>query len=235
MALFFYSSTSNSAMKPIGFGYLSKQASAIGRRRGAGVLAILLAALSGGALRAADLTLAWDASSAPGVVGYRLYYGQESGSYTGTVEANGQTSAVVPGLSEGATYFFAVSAYTAEGVESPASTEISYTVPATGVPSNLVVESVDPDEIVLEEGPVQDDGTGLGITEVTHIPGGGYTFKVTAMLASRVTILGSDDLRLWSVLGDVPNPTGVLLVRDPDSLGKPHRFYRLQAVPVVTP
>jgi hypothetical protein len=108
-------------------------------------------------------------------------------------------------------------------------------VPSAGAPGTLLTQSVDPDAIVLEEGPIEGDGSGLAVTEPMHSPEGGYQFKVTAMLASRVTILGSDDLRAWEVLGDVPNPTGVLLVRDLESTGKRQRFYRFQAVPAATP
>ncbi len=84
------------------------------------------------AKEAASLHLAWDASNDPAVVGYRVYYGdssaKDSARYTKSVQVEGRLtcSAVISGLEDGKTYFFAVTAFTADGKESAYSPEITY-------------------------------------------------------------------------------------------------------------
>jgi hypothetical protein len=73
-----------------------------------------------------SVTVSWDASSDPGVVGYRLFYGRESRAYTNQVDVPGPM-AVASDLSEGETYYFAALAYNIDGLESELSAETSYT------------------------------------------------------------------------------------------------------------
>src|SRR6478735_3310764 len=81
---------------------------------------------------AGNVTLAWDASTDASVTGYRVYYGVGSANYTNSAAVGNVTSAVLANLADDATYYFAVTAYDAEGFESPFSNETSYTVPAGG-------------------------------------------------------------------------------------------------------
>src|SRR5208337_1766826 len=87
------------------------------------------------------LHLAWDASNDPAVVGYRVYYGdssaKDSARYTKSVQVEGRLtcSAVISGLKDGKTYFFAVTAFTADGKESAYSPEI--TCKALGAPAKM--------------------------------------------------------------------------------------------------
>lgn len=80
---------------------------------------------------AAQVNLAWDASTSTSVAGYNIYYGVASGSYTSKLSVGNQTSSTVTGLSEGKTYYFAVTARDASGKESARSNEISYNVPSS--------------------------------------------------------------------------------------------------------
>ena len=64
--------------------------------------------------------LAWTASATAGVVGYRIFYGLDSGNLTNTVDVGNVTSAIVAGLISGQTYFLAVVALTADGQSLPA-------------------------------------------------------------------------------------------------------------------
>src|SRR5262245_60910005 len=73
------------------------------------LLALLISlALSGNSL-AGQLKLTWDAVAT--ATGYRLHYGTTSGNYSSSIDAQSNTSVVVPGLTDGARYFFAVMAY----------------------------------------------------------------------------------------------------------------------------
>ena len=64
--------------------------------------------------------LAWTASATPGVIGYRILYGLDSGNLTNTVDVGNVTSAIVSGLISGQTYYLAVVALTAGGQSLPA-------------------------------------------------------------------------------------------------------------------
>ncbi len=101
----------------------------------------LAAAVS--AFATGSVTLAWMPSADASVVGYNLYYGGASGVYTNTIHAANTTNAIVSGLMDGATYYFAATAYDSSGVESPFSNEATYAVPfsnnttATNLPPTL--------------------------------------------------------------------------------------------------
>ena len=90
-----------------------------------------------------SVTLAWLPSPSPNAIGYKLYYGLSTGSYTTTVDVGNVTSNVVSALATGATYYFSATAYDATGNESPHCTEISYRTP-----SALSVTWANPADIV---------------------------------------------------------------------------------------
>jgi hypothetical protein len=70
-----------------------------------------------------SIKLAWNANPSQDVVGYVLYYGAVTGTYTNANDAGPTTNAVVSGLIDGVTYFFALTAYNALGLESDFSAE----------------------------------------------------------------------------------------------------------------
>lgn len=80
---------------------------------------------------AADVNLAWDHSPSDGVVGYRMYYGNASRTYTQHDAVPYQLTWTVTGLANG-TYYFAVTALDIDGNESDYSNEVSTTI---GTPS----------------------------------------------------------------------------------------------------
>lgn len=88
---------------------------------------------------AADLTVAWDPNSEPDLIGYRIYCGESSGTYTVNHDitstdpgARPATTCKFTSLEEGKKYYFAAVAYSENG-QSGYSQEISYTVPAAPV------------------------------------------------------------------------------------------------------
>ncbi|MFZ4536438.1 MAG: PKD domain-containing protein [Propionivibrio sp.] len=75
-------------------------------------------------------SLTWDANTEANLGGYRLYYGQISRSYTANVDIGNKTSYTVTNLSDGATYYFGVTAYdTTKTLESATSNEVTTTLP----------------------------------------------------------------------------------------------------------
>jgi len=78
---------------------------------------------------ASEATLEWDPNPEDYVAGYRVYVGVRSREYTVSFDVGNQTSRRMQSLEPGSTYYLAVTAYAAEGLESPFSDEVSYTVP----------------------------------------------------------------------------------------------------------
>jgi len=101
------------------------------------ILIYLVSLFAGGISRGGSVTVGWNPATDPAVVGYDVYYGLQSDTYT-TVLVTGTNDILnVTGLTDGATYYFAVTAYDAAGNESLFSGEIAYTVPA---PPTIAVE-----------------------------------------------------------------------------------------------
>jgi fibronectin type 3 domain-containing protein len=99
------------------------------------VLLSLITVLPAGHCLARDITLAWDANPEPDVAGYRIYYKANSSSLpldgTGAAEGGSpidvgnQATATLTGLPDGDIYYFAVTAYDTEGLESPISNVVA--------------------------------------------------------------------------------------------------------------
>ncbi len=106
--------------------------------------AVLGLLLAGTVPCAHGLTLAWDAVTNSATAGYRLYIGGASGSYTNMIDAGNHTNTTVSGLVSGGTYYFAVTDYTTDGLESDFSGEISYQVPASTNPPPPTVTLTSP-------------------------------------------------------------------------------------------
>ncbi len=89
---------------------------------------LLVLALAGSGF-SSQVTLAWDQSTDPQVVGYKLHYGTSSGEYSAVFDAGNQPAATLSGLQSGVPYFFAATAYDAYGNQSGYSAEVTYTLP----------------------------------------------------------------------------------------------------------
>ncbi|HWQ90110.1 MAG TPA: fibronectin type III domain-containing protein [Clostridia bacterium] len=84
--------------------------------------------------QASAVTLAWDLSTSTDVAGYRIYYGTSAGNYTEAVEVGNTNQATIESLEAGTVYYFAATAVTSSGLESPFSEEVAYTVPGAKSP-----------------------------------------------------------------------------------------------------
>ena len=77
-------------------------------------------------VQATQITLAWDSSTDPNIAGYKIYYGNASGSYSTVVDVGGQTTCMIANLSAGMAYYFAATEYDKSGQESGYSNEVRY-------------------------------------------------------------------------------------------------------------
>ena len=91
------------------------------------LLAFILFLVPGPEAHAAQVTLAWDAGTDPNIAGYKVYYGNASGSYLTVVDVGKQASCTIANLSTGMSYYFAATEYNSSGQESGYSNEAVYT------------------------------------------------------------------------------------------------------------
>jgi hypothetical protein len=80
---------------------------------------------------AQSVSLGWDPSPDPTVVGYAVHYGTHSGIYTSRVDAGTNTTIVIPRLLTGLPHYFVATAYDGMGNESIPSGEVMLTAPLT--------------------------------------------------------------------------------------------------------
>jgi hypothetical protein len=158
---------------------------------------LILAALSP-TVQAASVTLAWSPSPDPAVAGYNLYYGGTSGTCTNKLSVGLATSAVTSGLLVGVTYYFAATTYNAAGLESPLSSQVSYTVPA------------------------QPQGV-----QISTMLAGQFALTVTGTVGHTYDILATQDFKTWTVIGTVTvGAVGLLNFTDTNAASFSRRFYR---------
>lgn len=93
------------------------------------VVLLCVMALPASAPQCAQLTLQWDASTDPQVVGYQIHHGSSSGEYTEVIDVGGQTSYVFSDLDEDTAHYFATTAYDGSGGESGFSMEVVFNSP----------------------------------------------------------------------------------------------------------
>ena len=109
-----------------------------------------------------SIPVQWNPSPDPDVAGYYVYYGSSSGHYTDRIDAGNATSATVPGLIEGDTYYLTVTAHTINGLESLPSNEMAVTVPGVLYLNSHTINPVH--------------------VQFPAIPGGSYTLQASSDL-----------------------------------------------------
>src|SRR5580765_765606 len=86
---------------------------------------------------APSITLAWDPSPDPSVVGYKVYWGVATRNYTNSLSAGSATTLTVSNLVIGTPYYFAATAYDTNGIESDYSVEASGSIALPNQPPTL--------------------------------------------------------------------------------------------------
>jgi len=107
-----------------------------------GVAIFVGAAVTAPKAFAAQVALAWDPNTEADLAGYKIHYGNTSGSYSAHIDVHNVTNYTITGLVEGQNYYLAASAYDSSGNESGYSNEVSYSVPAAnGAPATPAAPS----------------------------------------------------------------------------------------------
>ena len=192
--------------------------------------------------------LAWDANTEPDLSGYKLYYGTASGTYGTPINVGNVTTYTVTGLTDGQTYYFAVTAYDSVGNESGYSNEVAYIVPGMAE-INLVgnaVSIVDGDTTpstadftdfgsadiaggtVTHTFTIQNTGTGaltLSGTPLVAISGANAAdFTVTVQPAASVAAAGSTTFSVTFDPSAAGTRTATLTIANNDANENPYNF-----------
>ena len=108
---------------------------------------VLMASFPSPHIYAAQVKLAWTQSLGPDVIGFKVYYGTATRSYSHAVDVGPSNFCLVSGLLDGKTYYFATTAYNTSRIESVFSNEVScvtgvtsYTAPPTLSSGNPAME-----------------------------------------------------------------------------------------------
>jgi len=118
------------------------------------LISVLIVALNCGAqpVTNASVDLAWDTyTNQPGITGFKLYYGHETGLYTNSIFVPGgnSTNATIPGLDLDTTYYIAATAIGTNGLESEFSNEVVFRTSGSGWSLRIMgmtVHQDDPEE-----------------------------------------------------------------------------------------
>jgi hypothetical protein len=160
---------------------------------------LLTLSASLGSATAANVSLHWNPSSGPGVVGYNIYYGTASDYYTKKITIGNTNTVAISNLVCGATYYFAVTAFDANGNESGFSNEATFIVPGI---------------ITLSSGPN---------------PGGPLLIKFPVAPSHWYEVQTSTNLQSWATIWQTGVATSNAWVQysDPNAGKFSSRFYRL--------
>ncbi len=163
-------------------------------------LLVMFACLAGvEKANASNIILGWNASASPSVTGYHVYYGTTSGIYSYKVDAGNATSVTISNLTGGVTYYFAATAYDANGDESQFSGEVSFLAAAS---------------LEMSIGPSS---------------GGPPAIQFPAELGHWYEIQATTDFQNWSSIwqSDVATSNVSMQYTDPNAGSFTSRFYRL--------
>ena len=167
------------------------------------MLGCTLALIEPGRANAGSAMLAWDAAPGFGVMGYHVYYGGASRTYTNRLSAGNNTSLNISNLTPGGTYFFAVTSYDASGGESPFSSEAVYQVPVAATTQTLFL------------GP-------------PTMQNGRFSFPVSCPTGVNCAVEASADLITWA---RVATNLGPFKFEETNTLKSGRRFFRAVTLP----
>jgi hypothetical protein len=159
-------------------------------------------------VEAAQTDLTWtvpttnnDGTPVTNLSGYKVYWGNASGTYQQSVDVGNQTSYLLNSLTDGTTYYFAVAAYDSTGRESGYSKEISKTFPALAVTHTITATSGSGGTITAINNTnvsVATNGTST-VTTVTVNDGGSQTFNIAAATGNRINDVAVDGVSVGPV------------------------------------
>lgn len=169
---------------------------------------IVLFSLSPHMAKAAQVSLKWiaptsysDGTPLTDLAGYKVYAGNASHSYQQDVSIGTQTSYTLDALDDGATYYFAVTAFNSSGVESAISNEVSKSFPALPVTHLITATSGFGGSITaLNNSAVNQAFSGTTtISGVTVLDGASQAFTIAASTGYQIVNVTVDGASVGAV------------------------------------
>ena len=149
---------------------------------------------------AASLNLSWNANSEEDLAGYKVYYGTSSGNYEEPIDAGNVTEYELSGLTEGVTYYIAITAYDNSDNESEKSDEVNGTPPDTQDPVITITAPTSSSTYSTSNSSIALSGTtsdNVGVTSVTWSNdrgGSGSASGTTSWSVSTINLQEGDNL-----------------------------------------
>ena len=163
--------------------------------------AVLISALF--AAQGSIPVLEWDSIPDPSIAGYNLYRGTKSRSYYQVVDVEDKTRVELTGIDPGTTYYFAITAYNSDRVESDFSDEVRFTPPIDDVTATTLPCSVSPSGAFL-------------------------TIQFEGQEGQQCRVLVSSDLQTWEAIYLVrPETNQVIQFQRDMTAGKSMEFFRV--------
>lgn len=172
------------------------------------MLSIISVAMPRPEASASQVTLAWDppetfadGSPVTTINGYKVFTGTAPGSYSQTENVGNLTSWTVTNLADGATYYFAVTAYDNAGNESNFSNEISTTIASAPLTWTLTATAGSGGSIVPQGNVTANQATNSSstITTVSVGQGGNQSFSIIPNAGYRITSVTVDGVSVGAV------------------------------------
>lgn len=162
--------------------------------------------------RGAEVSLSWDPNPEEDLAGYRVYFGTSSGSYGVPIDVGNAPIATVPALKPGTTYYFAVTAYNAFGMESLLSNEATFTVPGSVGNGGTLAGSFRGSRVSGPAGP--NANLKLTVSKTGQFTGRIIIGKVALPVRGKLNLSGDTHAIVW-----LPNGLARILTlqRDPDT------------------
>jgi hypothetical protein len=176
-------------------------------RRSAGrqlclILVLLLLLAFPAFVKANTVGLAWDPNTESGVGGYLVFYGTQSGNYSGYVDVGLATNALMNTGSSTTSYYFAVAAYSTAGIRSALSAEVEWSPGAPLLTNPGSQTSTIGQNVAL--GLSATDPAGLAITYgASGLPPGLSIAPATGVIAGTPSAAGA-----WNVSAVATNTAG---------------------------
>jgi len=159
-----------------------------------------------------NVTLTWRPSPNTNVVGYDIYYGVASQTYTKKIDVGNVTNATILGLIPGVTYYFTATAYDSFGNQSGFSDEATYAVPA---PSQI-----------------QNTAPAIPQMQIRNVYNGRFALTVNGPSGHRYQVEATQDFTTWTVIAIMTlDASGSVEFTDTDAVNYPQRFYRTEEIP----
>jgi Bacterial Ig domain len=186
-------------------------------RRISRILLLIAFVIGGcGQAAAAEVTLEWDPNPEPGIDGYKIHYGTAVGEYGNFLDVGNVTTARVPGLAAGTTYFFVATAYNTDGLESAYSNQVTFTTAspnAAPVSMDIWVTVTEDYSVTMPLIASDPDGDPLSYT-IISIPASGTLSGTPPLLTYTPdpNFHGSDSFRFVASDGELASQEAVISI-----------------------